>query len=337
MTTAGLERKVRQFKSEPLRPGDPRLKPKGRLLIIGGHEDKSTDSPVLRTLADAVGSGKLVIATLASESPAEMFDAYETCFRGMGVRHLSHLVVESRADASTTRALRTLEDADAVFFTGGDQLRITSLIGDTPVFSRTYEIFVTGGTIAGSSAGAAIMSETMMVSGAGDESHRIREGLQLAPGLAFVKDMIIDQHFAERGRIGRLLAVVGQNPRILGVGIDENTAILVQPYRDFRVVGEGGVTVLDGRNVTYSNIAEADVGDTLSVFGVTLHALGNGDVFDLRHREPRDLPEANGSAHMPDGAATGRARTTGGTRKRAPGKRATASGKAREGGGRPRA
>ena len=284
------ERKVRQFKAEPLRPGDPRLRPKGQLLIIGGGEDRKDEKEILSELASLTGRGKLVVATLASESPDELWETYQPLFRGLGVSHVHHLHIESRAEASTPRAMRVLEDATAVFFTGGDQLKITSLVGDTPVFSRMYEIFVNGGTIAGTSAGASIMSETMMVSGDGDESHRIREGLQLAPGFGFAKDVVIDQHFAERGRIGRLLGVVSQNPRVIGIGIDENTAILMRPHRDFRVLGEGGVTVLDGRHVTYSNIAEAEQGCTMSVFGVTLHLLGAGDVFDLRRREPQDLP-----------------------------------------------
>jgi cyanophycinase len=301
MTTTGSKRKIKQFKNEPLRPGDPRLRPKGSLLIIGGHEDKEGDMVVLRELANHVGSGKLVVSTIASSSPGEMWETYETVFRGLGVRHVYHLNVEARADASDVKYMKILEDATAVFFTGGDQLKITSTIGDTPVFSRIFEIFIHGGMIAGTSAGASVMSETMLVGGGGDSSHRIGESLRLAPGFGFAKDMVIDQHFAERGRIGRLLAVVGQNPRIIGIGIDENTAIEMQPHKEFRVLGEGGVTVLDGRNVTYSNIAEAESGDTVSVFGVTLHQLGHGDVFDLRKRMPDDPADEDHLGHKGNG------------------------------------
>jgi cyanophycinase len=291
MSTIGAERKIKKFKEVPLRPGDPRVRPKGRLLIIGGHEDKEDEKVILRELAEQVGNGKLVVATLASGSPEEMWDIYEPVFRRLGVPHVYHLNVEDRADASSVRCMKILEGATAVFFTGGDQLKITSMLGDTPVYSRINEIFIDGGTIAGTSAGASVMSETMMVGGNGDESHRIGSTLKLAPGFGFAKDMVIDQHFAERGRIGRLLGVVGQNPRIVGVGIDENTAIMMRPHRDFRVLGEGGVTVLDGRNVTYSNIAEGGTGEAMSVFGVTLHQLGEGDVFDLNRRQPADLDD----------------------------------------------
>lgn len=286
MSTINSERKVRQFKTEPLRPGDPQIRPKGTLLIIGGREDKEGDKIILRALAQHVGSGKLVIAPLASESPNEAWEQYETLMRSLGVRHVHHLNIEQRSDAETVKAMKVLEGANAVFFTGGDQTRITSMIGDTPVFSRVFEIFSEGGMVAGTSAGASVLSETMMVGGDGDQSHRIKAGLRLAPGFGFAKDMVIDQHFAERGRIGRLLGTVAHNPRILGVGIDEDTAIEMRANREFRVLGCGGVTVVNGASVTQTNIAEEEMNRTLSVFNVTLHVLSQGDRFDLRTRTP---------------------------------------------------
>jgi cyanophycinase len=293
MSREARERKIARFKAQPLRPGDPRLRPKGTLLIIGGHEDKEDEKIILRRLGHQVGSGRLVVATLATESPKDVFREYETAFRGLGVQHVYHFDVEERPDAESPRVMGILEETTAVFFTGGDQLKITSLIGDTPAYSRILEIFVNGGTIAGTSAGASVMSDTMMIGGAGNGSHRINENLRLAAGLGFVKDMVIDQHFAERGRIGRLLAVVGQNPRVIGIGIDENTAIEMRPNRDFRVIGEGGVTVLDGRTVTYTNLAEEATDRTMSLFGVTLHLLSQGDIYHLRTREPKNRPAAD--------------------------------------------
>src|SRR3954463_16550551 len=155
----------------------------GSLLIIGGHEDKDGDKIILRMLAKKVGkSGKLVVATIASDAPNEMFNEYERCLRGLGMRHIHHLNVESREEACHDSSVRVLRDADAVFFTGGDQLKITSQIGDTPIFSRVHEIYNAGGLIAGTSAGASVMTETMMVAGNGDQSHRIGSMLRLAPG-----------------------------------------------------------------------------------------------------------------------------------------------------------
>jgi cyanophycinase len=287
MARSRSERKIRRFKEEPMRPGDTRIRPKGTLLIIGGHEDREKDKVILRTLAERVGSGRLVVSTVASEAPKEMWEQYESLFRGLGVRHVHHLQIEERAEGSSVRAMKTLEEATAVFFTGGDQTRITSTIGDTPVFSRIYEIFAEGGTIAGTSAGASVLTETMMVGGAATESHRIGAGLRLAPGFGFTRDMVIDQHFAERGRIGRLLGVVGQNPRVIGIGLDEDTAIDLRPNVSFRVLGSGGVTVLNGATVTDSNIADEETDRTMSIVGVTLHVLSQGDRFDLRTRTAR--------------------------------------------------
>jgi cyanophycinase len=286
----GKHRRARQLKERPVRPGDPRNRPKGRLLIIGGREDKRHGRIILRELARLVGSGKLVVATLASEKPGTAWEEYEDAMRSLGVRHLHHLRVESRADAESAKALGVLEGASAVFFTGGDQLRLTSLIGDTPVFSRCYEIFAKGGAIAGTSAGAAVMSETMIVAGNGDASPHIGDHLQLAPGFGFAKDMVIDQHFAERGRVGRLLAVVAQNPRILGIGIDENTAIEVEPFRRFRVLGHSGVTVIDASHVSDTNVADESHGRALSLFDVRLHLLTQGDEFDITTRTPKRGP-----------------------------------------------
>jgi cyanophycinase len=282
----GTKRRVRQFQNRPSRPGDPRTKLKGRLLIIGGHEDKKDGKLILRQLANLVGNGKLVIATLASEQPDSAWEEYEATMRTVGVRHIHHLRIESRADAESPKSMKVLQGATGVFFTGGDQLRLTTLIGDTPVFSRCYEIFAKGGVIAGTSAGAAVLSETMIVSGNGDASPRIDETLQLAPGFGFASGMLIDQHFAERGRVGRLLGVVAQNPRILGVGIDENTAIEVQPFRKFRVLGQSGVTVIDGSGVSNTNVAAEGKNRALSIFGARLHLMTQGDEFDLATRTP---------------------------------------------------
>ena len=284
----GTLRRVRELKEQPVRP-DPRLPIKGRLLIIGGREDKVGGKVILRALADLVGSGKLVVATLASEKPAEQWADYEAALRGLGVRHLYHLQVASRADAESPKVIGVLEGATVVFFTGGDQLRLTSLLGDTPVFSRCYEIFARGGAIAGTSAGASVMSETMIVGGNNgdkEQSPRLGDLLHLAPGFGFAKDMVIDQHFAERGRVGRLVGVVAQNPRILGIGLDENTAIEVEPFRRFRVLGDGSVYVVDGSDVSHTNVASESRGRALSIYGVRIHLLTQGDEFDLVTRTP---------------------------------------------------
>lgn len=274
----------------PLRPSKPDFKPKGRLLIIGGHEDKKGKKLILRYLAQQVGNGSLVVSALASEEPEAMWKQYERVFRGLGLRHVKQLAIERRADAESPEALRVLENASAVFLTGGDQLRITSLLGDTPVYSRLLEIYEQGGTIAGTSAGASVMSDTMLVGGGQNGTHRIGAGVQLAPGFGWAKDMVIDQHFAERGRMTRLLGVVAQNPRILGIGLDENTAMVLGPTTEFRVIGDGAVYVIDGASVTDTNVAEEQHDRALSLYNVTVHALTQGDRFQLSTRKPFQGP-----------------------------------------------
>lgn len=263
----------------------------GSLLIIGGREDKDNDKTILRLLARKVGkAGKIVVATIASGEPQGSFNEYERVFRGLGVRHVHHLTVESREEAQLESRVNVLRDADCVFFTGGDQLKITSQVGDTPIFTRVHEIYEAGGVIAGTSAGASVMTETMMVGGSNDASHRIGAHLRLAPGFGLLPGAIVDQHFAERGRIGRLLGAVAQNPRMLGLGIDEDSAILVHRGR-FRVVGSGAVYVVDGSRVSFTNITEADPDLPLCIYGVRLHVLNQSDRFDLKKRRPHYHPE----------------------------------------------
>ncbi len=263
----------------------------GSLLIVGGHEDKEGDKIILRAFVKKVGkSSKVVVATLASKEPRQMFDDYETALRGLGMRHVHHLNIESREEAMSEAKLRVLGDADAVYFTGGDQLKITSQIGDTPIYKRICAIFDAGGLIAGSSAGASVMSETMMVSGDSETTYKIKSLLQLAPGLGLLQNVIIDQHFSERGRVGRLLGAVAQNPRMLGIGLDEDCGILVHRGR-FQVLGSNAVHVFDAGKVTFSNLTEADPDTSLCIYGVRLHVLNQSDTFDLKARRPHYHPE----------------------------------------------
>jgi cyanophycinase len=259
------------------------------LIIIGGHEDKKNEKLILREIANRIGEGKLVITTVASSQPEGTFEEYERIFRRLGVRHIANLGIDTREEALNGSREKILEDARGVFFTGGDQLKITSQIGDTPIFQRVHDIYDRGGVIAGTSAGASVMCETMLVSGDG-ASHKVRDNLRMAPGLGLVDGIVIDQHFAERGRMGRLVAAVAQNPRNIGVGIDEDTAIIVEGGHRFTVIGSGAVYVVDGAEVTFSNLIEEEFDRMLSTFDIRMHVLSQGDEFDLRKRRPREHP-----------------------------------------------
>ena len=256
----------------------------GPLVIIGGHEDKEGDRLILKAIAQRLQGGKLVIATVASHKPEGYFEAYQKAFEGLGVGELVELYLNERAEALEPPVMELLAGAAGVFFTGGDQLRISSQIGDTPVEHFVRRLHAQGGVVAGTSAGASVMSDTMLVRGTSSETHRVGD-LDMAAGLGLVHGVIIDQHFAERGRIGRLLGAVAQNPRVLGIGIDENTAIVVEGGT-CRVLGAGGVYVVDGAGVTHSNVAEAEADKALSLHDVRLHVLSEGDRFELRSRRP---------------------------------------------------
>ncbi len=234
-----------------------------------------------------------MLATVASHQPEGYFESYQAAFADLGVTDLVELYLHERAETADPDKLGLFDEAAGVFFSGGDQLRIASQIGDTPVEQRVRELHERGGVIAGTSAGASVMSETMLVKGTSSESHRIGD-LHMAPGLGLVPNAIIDQHFAERGRFGRLFGAVAHNPRELGIGIDEDTAIVLAAQR-FRVIGSGCVYVIDGAGVTRSNIAEAEADRALSMHDVRLHVLSSGDEFDLSIRRPADMPDRHRS------------------------------------------
>jgi len=260
-------------------------KPKGKLIIIGGHENKTDDRQILETVANQVTGGPLVVVTVATESPQAMADEYLKVFHELRVKNVEILDIRTREDAKNQTNVNICAKASVLFFTGGDQLRITSQVGDSPLYQCMMDNYYKGVTIVGTSAGAAAMPETMLISGPSDESNRI-SALNMAPGLALIQGVVIDSHFAERGRMGRLLGAVAQNPRNLGIGIDEDTAIIVERAEEFTVIGSGAVYVVDGSTVTYSSLSEKNPENILSLYDTKLHVLGDGDCFELMQRRP---------------------------------------------------
>lgn len=259
----------------------------GPLIIIGGREDKEGEMAILKEVVSRIPkNGKLVVATVASSIGHELWEIYSKVFRRLGVRHISHLDVIERMQPIDKKAMRAVTDADGVFFTGGDQLKITSELGGTPVLDKIVDIHNRGGVIAGTSAGASVMSETMLVGGSSEGTYRIGNELRMAPGLGLVKNMIIDQHFAERGRINRLIGAVALNPKFLGIGIDEDTAIVMESDYHFTVNGSGAVYVIDCHEVTESNISDTSRQQALSIFNVRFHLLTEGDTYDIRSQRP---------------------------------------------------
>jgi cyanophycinase len=225
---------------------------RGSLLLIGGHEKKEGDRPILQKVAKQAASGRLIVATLASEDPQSQWEEYKKTFETLGIRDIVQLDARRRHELTAADRLDILKSAKAVLFAGGDQMRITSIFGGTPICEAVREFYQKGGLIAGTSSGASVLSEVMMAGGANDASHEEGDELRLAAGLGLLQGAIIDQHFAERGRIGRLLGAVAQNPRLLGIGIDEDTALLIEKGRYASVLGSGAVYMLDAREMTYT-------------------------------------------------------------------------------------
>jgi cyanophycinase len=273
--------------------------PKGTLIIIGGHEDKDGDRPILTYVAEQARrtnrNGRLVIVTVATEAPAEMAEQYTAIFKELGVHAIDVLDIRTRAEAHDQANVDKIAKAAVVFFTGGDQLRITSQIGDSPLFRCLHERYRKGATIVGTSAGAAAMPETMLVAGPSDTSNEV-SGIGMAPGLGLIAGVVIDSHFAERGRMGRLLGAVAQNPKNLGLGIDEDTAIVVMQNQHIQVLGSGAVYVVDGQAVSYSSLSDKNPEGIVSVFDVTLHVLGADDRLDLQERRPLQAKTAKGQS-----------------------------------------
>jgi cyanophycinase len=267
----------------------------GDLVIIGGGEDRRGKCEVLGHFVALAGGARARVAVLAaaSEDGGEVGRSYERVFRRLGAADVMVLRLEHRADAEDEGLCSSLASATAAFFTGGDQLRITATLGGTRLLDALYALHRNGGVLAGTSAGASIMSATMIVGGQGDEPAR-RAVLSMCPGLGLLPGTVIDQHFAQRGRLNRLLAAISQNPGILGVGIDEDTAVVVHEDT-LSVIGSGTVTFLDGRPLTFSNASESGQEDPLALLGVVAHVLPAGYRFDLAGRRPL-LPHSQDAA-----------------------------------------
>jgi cyanophycinase len=261
--------------------------PKGKLIIIGGHEEKDDDREILEFVAEEVKrlKGSLVLMTVATHMPEDLVKEYTAVFRDLGVETIEAIDVRVREDGHNEANINKIEKNSVIFFTGGDQLRITSQIGDSPLYQRLVDHFHRGMTIVGTSAGAAAMPETMLVAGPSDESAD-NATLTMAPGLGLLPGVVIDSHFAQRGRIGRLLGAVAHNPKNLGIGIDEDTAIVVEHGTLFSVIGSGAVYVIDGSTITASSLSETTAEGIISIYDVRLHVLAGGDCFDLEKRRP---------------------------------------------------
>ena len=259
---------------------------RGPLVIIGGAEDKEGECTILREFVRHAGGlqARIVVMTVATEIPREVGDNYIRVFERLGVEDVRIVDTVSRKDATASTAVDAIEKATGIFFTGGDQARITSILKGTEIDVAIHKRFSEGAVVGGTSAGAAMMPDVMIVEGDSETNPRM-EIVKMGPGMGFLPGVVIDQHFAQRGRLGRLLSALAQQPVVLGFGIDENTALVVKDNQ-VEVVGEGAVTVIDVAEITHSNLEQILRDEDLALCGVKLHILPHGYRFDLKKRLP---------------------------------------------------
>jgi cyanophycinase len=260
---------------------------RGWIVPIGGAENKENDRPILERFVRVSGGDEADIVVIPTASRMhETGPRYEQLFRDIGAARVTAMDFDTRRDCQERGRLERLEQATGIFFTGGNQLRLTTLLGGTPVAKLIRACNARGVTVGGTSAGASILSEHMIA--AGDEGSTIIAGsVRLAAGLGLTNRFIIDQHFRQRDRLGRLLTAIAYNPFAVGIGLDEDTAAFIGPDETIEVEGSGGVTIVDGSEVSYSSIGEVTDGRPACMLGLRLHVLVAGATFNLHTRLAR--------------------------------------------------
>jgi len=266
-------------------PSTPKTQPgRGWLIPIGGAEGKRKDSVILQRFVQLCGGdeGRILVIPTASQL-AETGPEYMELFESFGARAIC-IPVERREDGFREDMLEKLDRATGIFITGGNQLRLSTILGGTPVARAIRRRNAEGVPLAGTSAGAAIMSEHMIAGGRSGPSPR-ESGVQLAPGLGLTNRVIIDQHFSQRGRMGRLLSALSFNPFACGLGIDENTAAFIRADGDLEVVGRGTITVIDPSGMSHSSMSHVGRAQAVTLVGLRLHVLADGAHFNIETRE----------------------------------------------------
>jgi cyanophycinase len=258
-----------------------------RVMAIGGAEDRENECEILKEFVRLAGGddGEILIMTVATHEVSETVKEYRKVFRRLGVPRVKAVDVSLREDTRSQRGMKVIESSTGLFFSGGDQLDIASLLGGTDMLALIQDRYCQGCVIAGTSAGAAMMSTSMLISGKPEDSPRFGN-VEIGPGLDFIKGTIVDTHFSQRGRCGRLMTAVAHYPQDIGIGIDEDTAILVNNGTEFKVLGTGSVIIVDGGPMTHTNLNDLQHGDRLELHDLTLHVLPAGARFDLKKQRP---------------------------------------------------
>jgi len=265
-------------------------KVRGYIIPVGGAEEKIGDVAILRRFATLCGGPSARIAIIPTASSiSDTGSRYEDLFQSLGVGTAKSLPIQSRADCEHREWLDLLDTVDGVFLTGGNQLRLSTMIGGTEVAKAIRRRNAEGMHVAGTSAGAAFLSEHMIAFGKEGASPRARI-VTLAPGLGLTNRVIIDQHFRQRDRLGRLLTALAYNPFAIGIGLDENTAGFIGPDEALEVVGSGALTIVDCSGIECSSMARVRKNDAICLIGLKLHILDHGSTFNLHSRVAAAAP-----------------------------------------------
>ncbi len=276
--------------------------PTGRLIAIGGAEDKGTESEgyynehgnlhffelgILKRVVQEMGgaNARIEVITTASSIPLEVAENYMTAFSKIGCTNVDVMNIRNREDAKKQEFEERIAKADGVMISGGDQLRLTTIFGGTKFLETIIDRYKHDGlVIAGTSAGAMAMSNTMIYQGRSDLAH-LKGEVKITTGLAFMPDVIIDSHFDKRGRFNRLAQAVSSNPSCTGIGLGEDTGVIVTGSNHIEVIGSGAVVIIDGRDISHSNITEVGMGTPISVENLRVHIMVHGNLYHVKERK----------------------------------------------------
>jgi len=263
----------------------PKIATPGALVAIGGAEDKTSEAVILRrVMSHAPPDCKTVgVITTASSVPDEVFSGYDSVFKRLGATEIHDIRIRDRADAEAAEHVETVGRCGAIFISGGDQMRLTSILGGSKVLEAIRRRREQGAVVAGTSAGAACMSSTMIYGGQANDSLR-KGAVRMSAGLSFAEGVIIDSHFLERGRFSRLMEVGATNPEYIGVGIGEDAAIRFVNSHTIEAFGPGHVVIVDSSQITGCNVFDLNDGEAVSVQNVIMHALVDGYGYSIAER-----------------------------------------------------
>lgn len=278
--------------------------PKGLLVSVGGAEDKGTDleegiitrnrlvffelgilSSIIVLIKEQHAEPIVEVITTASSIPDEVGENYQDAFHKLGCDNVGHIRIRNREDAMNPEYIERIRKCNCVMFSGGNQLRLSSIFGGTEfldIIRERYEkeYFI----IAGTSAGAMAMSYTMIYEGNANTAH-LKGEVKITTGLGFVHNVIIDSHFDKRGRFNRLAQAVSANPGAIGIGLGEDTGVIIAEGHKLKVIGSGSVTIIDGKYIDYNNIADIEIGKPISVENIIVHMMSHGDDYDIDNRK----------------------------------------------------